>query len=203
MIPGTNKFFNKSFWLASLLLLAFSYYLVVNAEETISMDSIFNSSQKTKILIKVEDRDFVNDQIIEYRVHDNGLAMKTILHHGDYHEMKLFNTEISQISKSKIKKAKKLLEELRATEFGNSFPWRETLDEKGNTTKIEFASLVSVDCFDHELEKAFNLSITAKAENKKLDQCKLGEMAKTYLYYNKHKQAPKVFRDVLNFVKSL
>ncbi len=188
---------------------ALPFYLSSRAAESSAMETSFLGKNvlNTRMLLRVQERDFKADKELEYRIFEDGLVMKTVVYDGNAKKTNLFDTKIGKIPNSKVKKAAKFVEQLQETKFGNSFPWFESLDEKGNTVQIEFPGVITMDCFKEQLNiqqaKAIQKDILPHEHVDGEAKCSEGLLAKTFLYYTKHRENPKLFKEVLKFVKSL
>lgn len=200
-----HKFLAKSSSI-TLINLALIIFLLLGSDLPLfAAESIFDGKNtiKTKLILRVEERNFQKDEAYEYRVMEDGYAIKSIMHYGDAHKSKLFDTKIAKISNGKLSKARALIEQLRQLKYGNSFPWRESLREKGSVVKIEFSKSMPLDCYQHRYKKEFNISLTVKDDNELTSLCSSGQFPVTFLYYTGHRQSPKLFKEVLNYVQSL
>lgn len=145
---------------------------------------------RTKMLLRIEERDLAADITTEYRFLANKTLMITVLHLGDANQNKLYSTLLVPFADSVLEKLNGYLTKLDALKYDNDFPWKEKLEVKGNTVEIEFAKTILLNCFDKKL----------KGDDK---NCKKAKMPKTYLYYTGHTNEPAVFAELLNFAKQL
>lgn len=100
------------------------------------------SPDQNHLVIIIEERKFPEDQIIEKRFYTDGLLNTSVLHDSnDSTKTNLFSSEFKTLSSSEQKKFNKFLEEIKATEHHNEFPWREDFYKKGNIIKVQFPKL--------------------------------------------------------------
>lgn len=162
----------------------------------------------TELLFKVEERNFTDNKIVEYRVHDNGLLLKTILFDGldqddDEKDNQAYITKFINLKKRDLDKAEKYLDKLEDLTYHNFFPWKEDIEYRGDVVKIDFIKEIEAETFSFGSEDVESETDDVSDESKESDRDDLQDIKApvTYLYYTQHDESPPVFAEILAFVK--
>lgn len=141
--------------------------------------------QETRLLFRVEERNFSEDIITEYRVFENGLVNTTITHNSSNKDESdksyLYASSFKKLSAAELKEARAYSQELKVLEHHNYFPWKEDFYQRGDVIKIEFVddfSPIAVD--DSELDPV--------------------AMPKTFIFYTGLDDNPELLDSILNLL---
>jgi hypothetical protein len=132
------------------------------------------------LLLKIEERIIAKDQIIEYRIFDNGLINKTVIYDTDQNN--LYRTNFQRLNHEKLEQAKDFTHKLRDLNYINHFPWKEDFYKRNNVIKIEFAGHLSVIPFQG----------SKVPENL--------EAPTVYYFYSGLENEPALFREIYDFI---
>lgn len=135
-------------------------------------------SSSTKLLFKVELRDISNDTITEFRVFENDLLNKTIIHstansaaeHSD-----LFISKFVKLNDEQGRQTKDFLRKLQELDYKNFFPWKEDFYKRGNVIKFEFPAQI-------------------KVQNRNI------AVPKVFFFYEGHPDSPELFHQINKFL---
>ncbi len=144
------------------------------------------SAQKSsqELMLRVEVRDNNKDEIKEYRVFDNGLVNISYLHNTNNPKL-LYKSYFLELSSKQQKSFQDLYQQLLNTEHYNDFPWKEDWTKRGAVVKIQFPSEFQLQC------------LTNKQEPQKIKAERL------FYHYSGHKDEPKIFAELVNFLETL
>ena len=151
-----------------------------------TLKELADETLATKMLFKVEYREFFKDRITEYRFFDDALLNTTVLHDPGVQDANFtsFDTKLRRISPLKFAKAKLIHNKLKHLKYKNTFPWKENFSDRGDVVRI----------FCIQEEKPVLADKDGKYPKVLL--------SKVFIFYTGHiKQEPQVLKDILDLIK--
>ena len=139
----------------------------------------------TKLILSIEERDFKDDQVAVYNFFENSIVQSTITHNSK-DAKKIFQTKFNSLDSKKLEAIKAFANKLKVLDYENSFPWKEGLYDRGNVFKISFIA-----------SKDLEYLKRSKKDTQSID------FEKILYYYEGHQDSPKLFKDLISYIKEL
>lgn len=152
-----------------------------------TLKQLAGETLRTKMLFKIEYREFFKDRITEYRFFEEPLLNTTVIHDPGVQDSSFtaFDTQLVKITSTRHYKAKAIHNKLKNLKYKNTFPWKEDFKDRGDVVKV----YCTQDAIPVLADKDGNY--------------KAVPLSKVFIFYTGHiNEEPQVFKDILSLIKN-